>query len=142
MPIGELLERDRFVQSVMVGPCPTCGGENTYDCDNNPLFEDNTVGHCLDCETYWCVECGYVFQKVEKAIECPHWEICRECSQEHGYLGEVEFIEKICPTCEYYDGGCQLEDPMTCEKQWRYKCPYEPDVSECPKIEEFLSEQT
>ena len=142
MPIGELLERDRFVRSVMVGTCPECGSENTYDCENNPLLEDNTIGHCLECETYWCLECGYIFEAVEKEATCPHWDICDQCSKEHGYLDLGTFIEKICPKCELYDNGCGLEEPLECEKQWRYRCPYDSDVSGCPRIEEFFEEQT
>jgi len=140
LPIGELLERDRFVQAVMVGGCPECGSENTYDCENNPLLEDNTIGHCLECETYWCLECGYVFEKVEKGMQCPHWEICAHCSDEHGYLDDLEFMETICQKCEHYGNGCQLEDPADCDKQRQFLCPYEGDVSECPRIEEFLEE--
>lgn len=83
-PLKDLLERDKFVRGVMVGACPRCGSENTYDCENNPLLEDNTVGHCLDCETYWCLECGYVFKAMEKGATCPHWDICGSCSKEHG----------------------------------------------------------
>ena len=142
LPLDELLERDEFVQAVMVGACPKCGSENAYDCENNPLLHDNTVGHCLDCETYWCLDCGYVFEEIQKGMECPHWKICGECAEEHGYLDEIEFIEKICPACEHYDNGCQLEDPLKCEKQWKHKCPYEPDVSQCPKMDELLGEET
>lgn len=136
-----LLEQDKFVRGVMVGTCPRCGSENTYDCENNPLLEDITVGHCLDCGTYWCLECGYIFKVVEKETACPHWDICDRCSKEHGYLDLGTFIEMICPTCELYDNGCRLEELLECEKQWRYRCPYDSDVSECPKIEEFLEEQ-
>jgi len=144
MPLDDLLELDEFTRDVMVGACPKCGSENTCDCADYPLApEDNPfVGHCSDCGTYWCLECGYVFETVEKGIYCPHRRICVQCSAEHGYLDEIKFIEKICPTCEHHVDGCQLKDPSECEKQWQYKCPYEPDVSECPKIEEFLSEHS
>ena len=133
--LSELLERDRFVQALMVGPCPQCGSEDAYDCENNPLLEDVTVGHCLDCETYWCLECGYVFDKVEKGTQCPHWGICDQCYKEHGYLDVGDFVEKICPTCEHYEDGCLLEDPSQCEKEGEFLCPYHVDVSECPRIE-------
>jgi len=142
LSLEELAERDEFQRVVMVGACPMCGSENTSDCDN-PLepIRDPTVAYCLDCETYWCLECGYVFEKAEKGMKCPHWGICAQCSDERGYMDELEFMERICPTCEHYDNGCQLEDPLECEKQWQYLCPYEADISECPKIEEFLQEQ-
>lgn len=141
LPLDQLLERDEFVRGIMVGSCPKCGSEDTYDCENNPLLEDNTVGHCLDCETYWCLECGYVFETVGKGMQCPHWGICAECSDKNGYLDEVEFIEKVCPTCEHYSEGCQLEDPSECEKASQFRCPYDGIVSECPKIQEFLEDQ-
>ena len=141
LPLDELLERDEFVRAIMLGACPRCGSENTYGCENNPLLEDDTIGHCLDCDTYWCLECGYVFESVEKGVECPHWDICEQCADERGYLDQVEFMERICPTCEYYDDGCQLEDPLECEKQWQFLCPYDGNVSHCLRIEEFWREQ-
>jgi len=142
LPLDELLERDKFVRAIMVGPCPECGGESTYDCGNSPLLEDSTVGHCLDCETYWCLECGYVFESVKKEMQCPHWELCAQCSNEKGYLDIAEFMEKICPTCDTYDEGCLLDEPMECEKHAQFMCPYYVNVWDCPKIEEFLQEQS
>lgn len=75
-------------------------------------------------------------------MECPHWEICNQCSKEEGRLDITEFNEKICPKCEHYDGGCGLKEPTDCDKQWMYMCDHETDVTECPRIEEFLNEQT
>lgn len=142
LPLDELIERDEFVQAVMVGACPKCGSENTTDCDNPlELVKDPTIAYCLDCGTYWCLECGYVFKAAEKGMRCPHWGICAECSGEHGYLGQHEFIERICPECEHYDNGCQLEDPSKCDKEREYLCPYEDNISVCPRILEFLQEQ-
>ena len=134
LSIGDLLNRDRFVQDVMAGACPNCGGENTYDCENNLLLEDNTVAHCLDCETYWCLECGYKIETIEKWTKCPHWDICSHCSLEHGYLDLPTLINITCPFCNHYNEGCRLEDPSQCE----FMCPYDGIISECPKIEEFL----
>lgn len=139
--ISELLERDRFVRAFTVGACPVCGGHNTYDCENNPLLEDDLVGHCLDCETYWCLECGHIFESVEKEMECPHWPVCEQCYEEHGYLVLDEFIDTICPTCEHYDNECQLENLSDCEKLNSALCPYDANVSECPRIEELLEGQ-
>jgi hypothetical protein len=136
LPTDELLERDSFVLvAAMVKACPECGSENTHDYKTNPLLEDNTIGHCLDCGIYWCLECGYVFESVEEGMECPHWEICADCSDEHGYLDQLEFTETICSTCEHYDNGCQLEDPLECDKRRQFACPYEGAVSQCPKVE-------
>jgi hypothetical protein len=143
MPLDDLLERDEFVRDIMVGACPNCGSENVCDCESYPLLEldDSTVGHCLDCETYWCLECGYVFERIEKGIECPHWAICAECSQEHGYLDVIEFTDRVCSTCERYD-DCPLENLSECEKQSQYMCPYEPNISECPRLKGSLSKQS
>ena len=143
LSLDELVEHDAFSDSVMVGTCPKCGNENTCE-DDNPLdilITDPTVGHCRDCGVYWCLECGFVFRLVERGTKCPHWWICAKCSGEMGYMNEVEFIEEICPTCEHYDHGCRLEDPSECDKESQYTCPYEGNVSECPKIEGFLQEK-
>ncbi len=82
-----------------------------------------------------------MFGTVEKGVRCPHQQICTRCSDEHGYLDQIEFIDKICPICKYYDNGCQLEDPLECERQQQSLCPYQCDLSECPTIEEFLQRQ-
>lgn len=84
MPLDDLLEQDGFVRGVMVGDCPKCGSENTCDCENNPLapVQDNTVGYCSDCGIYWCLECGHIFKAVKKGMQCPHWQICAECSED------------------------------------------------------------
>ena len=129
----EPLQEDEIIE------CPECGSKNIHDCENSPLLEDDAIGQCLDCGIYWCLECGYVFESVEEGMECPHWEICADCSDEHGYLDWVEFMETICPTCEHYDNVCQLEDPLQCDKQWQLLCPYEGNVSQCPEVEEQMS---
>jgi hypothetical protein len=138
MTIDELLERDEFVRSIIIGDCPMCGSQSTYGCENNPLLEDDTIGHCLDCDTYWCLECGYVFDSIEEGTQCPHWDICDKCFKDHGYLDTVDFMEKVCPSCNYFDSGCSLDEPLECEKQWQYLCPYESCVSDCPEIFQFL----
>jgi hypothetical protein len=143
LSLDELVERDTFIGSCMVGPCPECDSENTYDCDNplELIVMDPTVGHCLDCGAYWCLECGFVFHSVEKGMQCPHWRICAECSDDMGYMSQDDFIEKICPTCEHYGDGCLLDDPSKCDKESQYTCAYEADVSECSKIKGFLEEK-
>ncbi|MFC1968764.1 hypothetical protein ACFLVX_05220 [Chloroflexota bacterium] len=135
----ELLDSDSLVWATMVKDCPECGSKNTQGCKNNPLLEDNTIGHCLECGIYWCQECGYVFESVEKGTECPHWEICAECSDEQGYLDPLKFMEQICTKCELTDNGCPLEDPLQCDKRRPLLCPYESAVSKCPQIEEETS---
>lgn len=146
LSLEEELERNEFIDSIMVGPCPKCGNENTYDCGSTPPLKDETIGHCLNCETYWCIECGYVFKAKSKGIylteklgECPHWQFCGGCSKKKGYLDLDEFMDKICSKCEYYKEGCQLEDPTECEKEEGVVCPYRANVSECSELRNFLS---
>ena len=138
MSLEELLERDEFIRAIMVGTCPICGGEEAYDCENNAMLEDCTIGHCLECETHWCLECGYIFTYLEKGMKCPHWDLCEDCADKRGYLDPIEFMETMCPTCEHYDDGCLLEELSECDKARLYRCPNESDVSECPQIQELL----
>lgn len=139
--LEDWLKWDKTVRESMVSTCPICFSEHTYDCENNPLLEDITIGHCLDCEAYWCLDCGYIFEVVEKGATCPHFDICDQCPKEQGCLDLGTVIEKECPTCKFYDNGCWLENPADCEHGWAYCCPYDEDFSECPKIEELLQEQ-
>jgi hypothetical protein len=138
--LEDWLEYDKVVRELIVGACPICLGKNTYDCENNPLLQDISIGHCLDCETYWCLDCGYIFHVVEKGTSCPHWDICNQCPDQLGGMDSDTVIETECARCEFYDNGCQLENPRECE----HSCPYaySPDISGCPKIEEFLAGQT
>lgn len=134
LSVDELSESDELLHFVPGKVCPECGCKIIQDCKNNPLLEDDAIGQCLDCRTYWCLECGYIFKLVEKNMECPHWGICADCSEEHGYLSWIEFMETICPTCEYYDTDCQFEDSLQCDKQRQLICPHEADISQCPKV--------
>jgi hypothetical protein len=137
-PLDDLVEADKFVNEVMAGSCPKCGSDNTSDCENDPILKDNTIGHCQDCGAYWCLECGHIFKRAKKGMECPHFQICAECSEENGYLKDDEFMEKICSSCENCNDGCQLEDPSECEKAEQSQCPYGCDVSECTEIQGWL----
>jgi hypothetical protein len=60
-----------FVNSIMVGTCPKCGGSNTQDCEADPEIESNLVARCLDCGTYWCVSCDSLLDKDD--LNCPCW---------------------------------------------------------------------
>lgn len=134
LPTVEIREDNELMEAVMAKACPECGSENYRDSEDNPLLEDDTIGHCLDCGIYWCLDCGYVFESVEEGMKCPHWEICADCSDEYGYLDQVEFVETICSTCEHYDNGCQMADPSKCDDRWQLLCPYQDDVSGCAKV--------
>ena len=135
----ESADHNIFVSVAMNKACPECNSQNAYDCLNNPLIEDSTIGHCFDCGIYWCLECGYIFESVEERMECPHWEICDECLEEHGYIDQLEFIETVCSKCEQYDNGCQLDDLLQCDKRRELVCLYECDVSKCPNVRKETS---
>jgi len=141
MTLQELVHRDQFVRALIVGACPNCASEETEDCLDDPTLEDDTIGRCRDCGAYWCLECGYLLQGQEMHTKCPHWYICDECRETRGYLDPVEFTEKICSDCEHWDDGCLIEDPSECDKQKLYLCPFEGDISMCPRIQDFLSQQ-
>jgi len=60
----------------MVGPCPQCGSQNTHDCaydeeESHSEFEcplikaldDPLIGHCEECDSVFCTECGRTIDK-------------------------------------------------------------------------------
>lgn len=67
---------EEFVNMVMIGPCPKCGGEKTGDCENDPEIEDPCIGRCFDCGQHWCADCEELFPTalLAAAHECPVWE--------------------------------------------------------------------
>jgi len=77
-----------FCRQVFIGDCPVCGSDNTDDCEDTEI-DDTTVGRCLDCKTFWCLECNEVLQKGQ--AECDHWEVCEQCgmsdADEEGWCG-------------------------------------------------------
>ena len=135
LTLEEILERDRFVSRIMVGPCPKCGGENTVDCDGDPSISDPTVGHCLECDAYWCIECK---KTLKDPFKCGHWAICEACSKQNGYMPLDEFMDEICQKCDFWEDGCTLENFEECE-HIQYRCPHESNPSECPKIRKWKS---
>jgi hypothetical protein len=115
LSLDERVKMDEFIRANTVGFCPNCGSAHTSDCDSPlELIDDPTVGHCFDCGIYFCLECGYISNKLGKGLGCPHWQICDKCAEEQGYSLEFGL-----------DG--------------RSECPYASDVSECPKIKKALS---
>jgi hypothetical protein len=69
LSFDEIVERERFISAIMVGPCPACKSDNTVNCDGDPSIDDPTVSHCLDCNTYWCIECGKI---LKEPFKCRH----------------------------------------------------------------------
>lgn len=67
---------EEFVNRIMVGDCPRCGGSHTGDCEKDPEIEDPCVGRCFDCGLLWCLDCGEVFKDAPQsaAHDCPAWE--------------------------------------------------------------------
>jgi len=138
------LKRDYFISRMMVGNCPNCGSDNTHDCEAPtfvvspivPFYEgepkriekmgsecevarkidDITVGHCDDCGHIWCLECGNKLT-LEKPV-CGHWEICDGCDQAENLRDNQ---------------GNIIEDTVT--------CPFDADITQCPKIKRFLEKE-
>jgi len=79
--LDDLVGRDESMNQSLAGKCPKCRSANIHDCDS-PLeagVEDPTIGYCVDCETYWCLECGRILDTNELKSECQHWMICNQC---------------------------------------------------------------
>lgn len=69
---------DEFIRQILVGDCPVCGSSKTTDCSELSTI-DPTVGVCLQCYTFWCLECGIIF--IEGQTICEHWQICMKCNE-------------------------------------------------------------
>ncbi len=125
---------------IVVGPCPKCGSENTGGCDSplELILDDYRVGNCLDCGTYWCLECACIIEGASEGVTCEHRGICEECHIENDYVHGWEFADRICPSCENYHDRCQLEDPSECEKERELVCPFIGSINECPRINDFV----
>jgi hypothetical protein len=64
-----------FVNRIMVGDCPQCGGSKTGDCENDPEIDDPCVGRCYGCGQLWCLDCGEFFKDAQSTEhDCPAWE--------------------------------------------------------------------
>ncbi len=61
-----------LVRVVTVGNCPACNSNRTNDCETIPHVEDITVGICIDCLKFWCLECGALFKEGQTI--CDHWK--------------------------------------------------------------------
>ena len=59
-----------FANRIMVGACPSCGGEQTGDCDADPEINNVLVGRCYECGQLWCTECGNTLTKDSPECEC------------------------------------------------------------------------
>jgi hypothetical protein len=63
---------EEFANRIMVGPCPSCGSEQTANCEEDPEINEPLVGRCYDCGQLWCTECGKALER--KAFQCACWD--------------------------------------------------------------------
>jgi hypothetical protein len=59
-----------FANRIMVGPCPSCGSEQTGDCEADPNVSELLVGRCYECGHVWCSECGNSLTQKKLHYEC------------------------------------------------------------------------
>jgi len=64
----ELLEKDEFANTIMVGPCPECQSENTINCENESPIQDITIGACLNCKTTGIQNVGMYLRRKGKFV--------------------------------------------------------------------------
>ncbi len=118
----EDLLRDEFIREIMVGDCPRCGSPNTHDCSEEEFVPNSLIRPTSiirigsDCE-------------VAKKLDDPTVGHCDDCN----YLWCLECGSELSidePTCRHWE-ICE-----TCGKTDEFPdaCPYEADVSDCPKI--------
>jgi hypothetical protein len=74
--LGQAMESsttaEEFANLIMVGPCPSCGSDDTGDCDADPEINELLVGRCYDCGQFWCTECGNALTRDN--LHCDCWE--------------------------------------------------------------------
>ncbi len=69
--LEESASGDDFVNQIMTGDCPKCGGSKTSDCEDAPGLDDPALGRCFDCGTMGCLECGGA--RDELGAKCACW---------------------------------------------------------------------
>jgi hypothetical protein len=72
--MGELMRgsdsAEEFANRIMVGSCPSCGSDQTGDCDADPEINELLVGRCYECGQLWCTECGNALTKKDFHCHC------------------------------------------------------------------------
>jgi zinc-ribbon domain len=63
---------EEFANRILVGPCPTCGSEQTGHCDADPEINELLVGRCYECGHLWCTECGNTLTLSNPQCGCWH----------------------------------------------------------------------
>ena len=61
---------EEFANRIMVGSCPSCGSDQTGDCDADPEINDLLVGRCYECGQLWCTECGKALTEKDFHCDC------------------------------------------------------------------------
>ncbi len=70
--MSESSTAEGFADRIMVGPCPSCGSDQTGDCDADAEINQLLVGRCYECGQLWCTECGNPL--TEKNLHCDCWD--------------------------------------------------------------------
>ena len=70
--MSESASAEEFANRIMVGPCPSCGSDQTGDCDADPEINELLVGRCYECGQLWCTECGKALTR--KRLHCDCWD--------------------------------------------------------------------
>jgi hypothetical protein len=74
--IRESSSAEEFANRIMVGSCPSCGSDQTGDCDADPEINELLVGRCFECGHLWCTECGKAIARVR--LHCDCWDADEE----------------------------------------------------------------
>ena len=68
---------DEFVNRVMSGKCPKCGGEETGTCEDDIELGDACVSRCYKCGQLWCTMCRHPLEQNAPSCEC--WDEEDDC---------------------------------------------------------------
>ncbi len=78
--LGEAMSQSasavEFANRILVGPCPSCGSDQTGDCEADPEIHQILVGRCDECGELWCTECGNALTHERPYCEC--WDDAAE----------------------------------------------------------------
>ncbi len=66
--MSESASAEEFANRILVGPCPSCGCDQTGDCEGDPEIGELLVGRCYECGHLWCTECGSALTR--KSFHC------------------------------------------------------------------------
>ena len=61
---------EEFANRILVGSCPSCGSDQTGDCEADPEINELLVGRCYECGQLWCTECGKELTKKDFHCDC------------------------------------------------------------------------